>query len=503
MKFWRGSPQGLLAVIGVLMALAALPSITGCSSNQMSPLARVFHAVDERFRPIPDAAQTELDRFADVYRKYATEADPERLEYFGFAFKRVRASYVQEVPDAKLIDSAIIGVTGADGKRRAKSMTPSDLVEAALDAMTASLDPHSAFMNANEFKESFIHTKGQFGGLGIEVTMEDGYVKVVAPIEDTPAARAGLISGDLITDVDGKSIKGMTLTEAVRLMRGAPGSKIHLRIKRADVADFDLTLERAVIQVQAVRWRNENGIAYIRVSRFSERVEGEIVKAFASIRAEIGGDPSGVVLDLRNNPGGLLDQSVILADSFLNDGEIVSVRGRRNSAWRSFKAAEGDLAGGVPMVVLINGGSASASEIVASALKFYKRATLMGSQSFGKGSVQTIIPMPLEGALRLTTALYYGPSGETLQARGVVPDIILKAKLEVEKKDGKTRRESDLPGALPAQRKADQASNFSVITEECPEAGPKKDKQLGCALAFLAAGSTEKFMASYRQRSQM
>ena len=252
-----------------------------------------------------------------------------------------------------------------------------------------------------------------------------------------------------------------------------------------------------------MRWRNENGIAYIRVSRFSERVEGGIVKAFASIRAEIGGDPSGVVLDLRNNPGGLLDQSVILSDAFLNNGEIVSVRGRRSSAWRSFKAANGDLAHGVPMVVLINGGSASASEIVASALKHYRRATVMGSQSFGKGSVQTIIPMPLEGALRLTTALYYGPSGETLQARGVVPNIILEAKPEPKKKAVKMRRESDLPGALPAQRKPAKGDNLSVMVDECPEAGPKKDKQLGCALAFLAAGSTEKFLASYRQQSQM
>jgi len=481
------------------MVLVLVLTITGCSSGQVSPLARVFRAVDERFRPIPDAAQAELDRFAEVYRKYVTEEDPERLKYFGFAFKRVRTSYVQEVSDAKLIDSAIIGVSGPEGKRQAKSLAPADLVEVALDAMTASLDPHSAFMNASEFKESLDHTNGQFGGLGIEVTMEDGYVKVVAPIEGTPAARAGFITGDLITDIDGQSIKDMTLIEAVRLMRGPPGSKVHLRIRRASVADFGLTLERAVIQVQAVRWRNENGIAYMRVSLFSERVEGEIVKAFDSIRAEIGGNPSGVVLDLRNNPGGLLDQSVILSDAFLNDGEIVSVRGRRNTARRSFKAANGDLAGGAPMVVLINGGSASASEIVASALKYYKRATVIGSQSFGKGSVQTIIPMPVEGALRLTTGLYYGPSGETLQARGVVPDIFLKTKPRIEQKDIKLSRESDFPGALPAQRKAIEGVELTVMVDECPEAGPQKDKPLGCALAFLNAGSTKKFLASYRQ----
>ncbi len=431
MNGWRGSPQAFLVVVGLLMGVALLPVVSGCTSGPKTSIGRVIEAVGDRLHPLPPETEREVQRFADVYRQYAKSPDQDRLDYFGFAFKRVRTKYVREVPDKEMIDAAIKGVV--DLKAEANSLPAANVVEAALDSMVTSLDPHSAYMNREEFNESFIHTKGEFGGLGIEVTMQDGVVKVVAPIEDTPAASAGVAAGDLITHVDGESIKGLTLSQAVRRMRGSPGTSIRLTLQRKDVADFDVTLVRAIIQVRAVRWRVIDRIGYVRVSRFSERMEGGIVKAFAAIRAELGGDPDGVILDLRNNPGGLLDQSIVLADAFLDSGEIVSVRGRDKARHRAFGAQEGDIARGLPMVVLINGGSASASEIVASALKFHGRATVMGVRSFGKGSVQTIIPMPEEGALRLTTALYYGPDGHTIQARGNTPEIRIES--------GKTAKE--------------------------------------------------------------
>lgn len=503
MSKWRGSPQGILAIIGVLMGLALTPTISGCVQGPTSSINRVIQAVGDKLQPLPEAAQKEYDRFAAAYRQYAAPGDEaeDQLEYFGFAFKRIRTSYVREIDDAALMDAAIKGLQ--EKQPDGGAAPPAELVEAALDAVTASLDPHSGFMNAREFTESFVHTKGEFGGLGIEVTMQDGLVKVVAPIEDTPASRAGMRSGDLIAKVDGEDIQGMTLAQAVRRMRGRPGEPIRLLVRREGVTDFEVTLVRAVIKVRAVRWQTMGRVGYIRVSRFSERVEGGIVTAFAAIRAELGGEPSGIILDLRNNPGGLLDQSVILADAFLDDGEVVSVRGRTANNQRSFTAVEGDLAAGLPMIVLVNGGSASASEIVASALKNHGRATVMGSQTFGKGSVQTIIPMPVEGALRLTTALYFGPDGHTIQARGVAPNIIVEPKAEG---DAKARREADLPGAIAGEKDEGQAAAVPRISEEaCPIADapkragrdPAEDRLLGCALAYLQAGSEEKFLAAY------
>ena len=508
MKMWRGSPQSLLLVIGIFMALALLPVISGCSVGSSSTLSRVMRAVGDHLQPLPENAQREFDRFGQVFSKYAKddgEAD-DRLEYFGFAFKRIRTSYVHDVDDKTVIDAAIKGVEAK--KPTPKSVLPRDLIETALDSMTASLDPHSGYLNGQEFKESFAHTKGEFGGLGIEVTMEDGLVKVVAPIEDTPAARVGLMSGDLIVEVDGGPIKGLTLAQAVRRMRGPPGEPIRLLIRRQEVQDFEVTIVRAVIKVRAVRWQTMGRVAYIRVSRFSERVESGVVEAFKLIREELSGNPSGIILDLRNNPGGLLDQSIILSDYFLNRGEVVSVRSRSAKEWRSFKATDGDLGVGLPMIVLINGGAASASEIVASALKHHGRATVMGSRSFGKGSVQTIIPMPVEGALRLTTALYYGPDGKTIQARGIVPNIII----ETEKKKAGRKREADLPGAIAAQNKGiEQRHAFKVPEASCPKADsprrtgrkPVDDRVLGCALAFLKAGSQKKFLAAYGTSKQM
>ncbi len=501
MKHWKRSPQPILLGIAMLMSLALLPTISGCATDPGSPLSRVLRVVGHGSE-LPEAAAKEFTRFETTYRKFATRPDDERLDYFGFAFKRLRASYVHEVPDADLINAAIRGVE--ETKPEPGSMEPDDLVEAALDAMTASLDPHTAYMNREEFLESTVQTSGEFGGLGIEVTMEEGLVKVVSPIEDTPASRSNIQAGDLITHVDNDPIQGKTLAEAVKKMRGRPGTDIELRLRRKGVADFDVSLTRAIITVQAVRSRMEGDIAYVRVSRFSERMEGGVIKAFAALRAEYGGEPKGVILDLRNNPGGLLDQSVILSDSFLDAGQIVSVRGRSYGSSSSFTAEEGDLANGLPMVVLINGGSASASEIVASSLKYHKRATIMGTQSFGKGSVQRIIPLPIDGALKLTTALYYGPDGHTLQARGVAPDVLLvPEKTTADEETVHGRKEADLPGALPAVDEAVQETQTSIPVTACEELGEKKDRELGCAVAFLHAGSTAKFVAQFAARQSM
>ena len=504
---WRGSPQKVLLFISLFLGLALLPTISGCVQGPTSTINRVIQAVGD-LQPFPKATEKEYKRFAIAFHNQTVsgkEVD-DQLNYFRFAFKRIRTSYVRRVGDAKLIDAAIKGMDEADPKLKVR---PSGLVEAALDAMTRSLDPHSGFMNGQEFRESFVNTKGEFGGLGIEVTMQDGLVKVVAPIEDTPAARAGMQSGDLIVQVDGEPIKGLSLAQAVRRMRGRPGEAIDLLVRREGKADFKVQIVRAIIKVRAVRWQNMGSIAYIRVSRFSERVQSGIAKAFTDIRKELGGAPTGVVLDLRNNPGGLLDQSIVLADAFLDDGEIVSVRGRTTSNQRSFLASDGDLAAGIPMIILVNGGSASASEIVASSLKHHNRATIMGTQTFGKGSVQTIIPMPREGALRLTTALYYGADGHTIQARGVLPNIVI----EPEKAPGlKGRRELDLPGAIPAEKDIlEKATTPKILIKNCPAVDAprrtgrnrKKDRVLGCALAYLATGSEEKFLAVHGVKHQM
>ncbi|MCZ6607443.1 MAG: S41 family peptidase, partial [Alphaproteobacteria bacterium] len=413
-----------------------------------------------------------------------------RFEQFRDAFKRVRFSYVREVADAKLIDAAIKGVRDLNAEPGA--VPAGELVETALDSMMSALDPHSAYLNADELRDIQVTTKGEFGGLGIVVTMENGMVKVVSPIEDTPAFRAGLKSGDLITHVDGEPIKAKNILRAVKKLRGPPGTDVRLTVSRRGQAPFDLTITRAIVRVRSVRWRAEGAVGYVQVVNFSERVENGVEKAMDALREELGPRMKGLVLDLRNNPGGLLNQSLFLADAFLEDGQIVAVRGRavKDTVYR---AKNGDLANGVPMVVLINGGSASASEIVASALQDHGRATVMGVRSFGKGSVQTITRLPMEGGLRLTTALYYAPSGGAIQARGVEPDITL-TRADAEK--SKHQRESDLPGALPAVAVRKPDTRLTVKEADCPAVGEKKDRALGCALALLRADSQKEFLAS-------
>ena len=332
----------------------------------------------------------------------------ELLNLFGEVMERTKLSYVEETSDKKLI-------------------------EAALNGMLVSLDPHSSFLDAKSFKYMNEQTKGKFGGLGIEVTMENGVVKVVSPIDDTPAARAGLKAGDYITDIDGESVMGQTLNEAVDKMRGKVGTKVKLTIQRASEKPFDVTIKREEIKIQSVKSevKNEN-VLYVRISSFTEDVDKNIVKALEKAKKETKDGIRGIILDLRNNPGGLLDQAVAVSDLFLDKGEIVSTRSRNEEDTIKYAAHSGDVAKGLPIVVLINEGSASASEIVSGALQDHHRAILLGEKSFGKGSVQTIIPLGEYGAMRITTARYYTPSGRSIQAEGIEPDILVKpAKIEV------------------------------------------------------------------------
>jgi len=346
-----------------------------------------------------------------------------QLNLFGEVFERVRAEYVDDVSDDSLVESAING-------------------------MLTSLDPHSNYLNTKNFNDMKVQTRGEFGGLGIEVSMENGLVKVVSPIDDTPAARAGLKPGDLITHLDGDPVQGMTLPEAVEKMRGPISSEIKLTIRREGKEPFDVKLIRATIKIQSVRSHLEgDNIAYIRITTFNEQTDVGLNNAMKNLKQQAGGKLLGVIVDLRNDPGGLLDQAVAVADAFLEKGEIVSTRGRRSEDAQRYNARPGDIAAGLPIAVLINGGSASASEIVAGALQDHHRAILLGTKSFGKGSVQTIIPLPGHGAMRLTTARYYTPSGRSIQAKGIDPDIVVEAaKIEKtpDKAEAKVATASDL-----------------------------------------------------------
>ena len=348
-----------------------------------------------------------------------------QLNLFGDVFERVRAEYVEKVGDEQLIENAING-------------------------MLTSLDPHSSYLNKKSFQDMQVQTRGEFGGLGIEVTMENGLIKVVSPIDETPAFRAGLQPGDFITHLNGEAVMGLALNEAVEKMRGPVGSDIKVTIRRGESGEpFEVSITRAVIKVQSVRHRLEGDIGYIRITSFNEQTQSGLEKAITSLQQQAGDKLKGYVLDLRNNPGGLLDQSVSVSDTFLEKGEIVSTRGRKAEEGTRYNAKPGDLAKGLPVVVLVNGGSASASEIVAGALQDHKRALVLGTQSFGKGSVQTIIPLPGHGAMRLTTARYYTPSGKSIQALGITPDIeVHPARVEETDQGLIRRRESDLRGAL-------------------------------------------------------
>ena len=344
-----------------------------------------------------------------------------KLNFFGEVFERVRSTYVDEVSDEKLIDAAING-------------------------MLQSLDPHSAYLNPKNFKEMQVQTRGEFGGLGIEVTMENGYVKVIAPIDDTPAFKAGIQTNDIITHINGESVQGLSLSQAVEKMRGPVNSSINLTIARQKSGkSFDLKIIRKVIKIASVKGKIDDKIIYLRITSFSEQTTSGLKKQMSKLIKESEDKPIGIILDLRGNPGGLLSQAVLVSDAFLDKGEIVSTRGRNAKESQRYNAKRGDISNKLPIVVLINGGSASASEIVAGALQDHKRAIVLGTQSFGKGSVQTIIPISGNGALRLTTSLYYTPSGRSIQAKGITPDIIVEqAKLENINTPFNNRNESNL-----------------------------------------------------------
>ena len=388
---------------------------------------------------------------ADTYRQ---------LNLFGDVFERVRADYVEKPDDGKLIESAING-------------------------MLAGLDPHSSYMDAKSFRDMQVQTRGEFGGLGIEVTMEDGLIKVVAPIDDTPAAKAGVLANDVITKLDDDQVQGLTLNQAVEKMRGPVNTKIKLTIMRkGQDKPVEVSITRDVIRVRSVRSNVEgDDVGYIRLTQFNEQTTDGLKKAIADISAKISDDKlKGYVLDLRNNPGGLLDQAISVSDAFLQKGEIVSTRGRNADETQRFNARAGDLTKGKPVIVLVNGGSASASEIVAGALQDHKRATILGTRSFGKGSVQTIIPLGSgNGALRLTTARYYTPSGRSIQAKGITPDIEIQQDVPDElKAKTDTKGEASLRGHLKGDEGKEQTGSQSYIPPD-----PKNDKALTMAVDLL------------------
>ena len=403
--------------------------------------------------------------FSDTYRQ---------LDLFGDVFERVRAQYVEEVSDKELIEKAING-------------------------MLLGLDPHSSYLDEEKYKDMQVSTRGEFGGLGIEVTMENGLVKVVSPIDDTPAAAAGVQAGDFIVELDGEPIMGLSLSEAVDKMRGKVGTPIEIVISREGAeGPIDMTIIRDIIKIRSVRHRVEGNSGYLRITTFNQNAASGIRKGMKEIQEELGNKLNGYVLDLRNNPGGLLDQAIAVSDIFLDKGEIVSTRGREEDNTKRDNATPGDLSAGLPVVVLINGGSASASEIVAGALQDHKRAIVMGEPSFGKGSVQTVMALPGHGAMRLTTARYYTPSGRSIQAKGIDPDIEVGL-ARIESLAFERTKEADLRGALDSKKDEDpkeEEPSDENASDEGDEKKPIEDYQLSRALDLLSG------LSLYRDSSQ-
>jgi carboxyl-terminal processing protease len=388
---------------------------------------------------------------ADTYRL---------LTLFGDVFERVRAEYVDPVTDK-------------------------DLVENAINGMLTGLDPHSSYMNSKAFRDMQVQTKGEFGGLGIEVTQDNGFIKVISPIDDTPASKAGIKAGDIITALDGRTVQGLSLNDAVEKMRGSPNSRITLTIKRDGVdKPLEVSMLREIIHIQVVKQRMVQGdIGYVRLSQFTEQADSALKQAVKTLKQQSGGKLRAMILDLRNNPGGLLDQAVSISGDFINQGEIVSTRARHTEDAQRWDAKGSDILGGLPLVVLINGGSASSSEIVAGALQDHHRAVLLGTRSFGKGSVQTVIPLPGNGAMRLTTARYYTPSGRSIQGLGITPDVPVTESREEVPRFG-PERESDLNHVLknrggipeaPRVPRTDLPPIAKDIPSKPPEGFPKFD----------------------------
>ena len=390
-----------------------------------------------------------------------------QLDLFGRVLEHVRENYVEKPDDATLIENAING-------------------------MLAALDPHSSYLNAKSFREMQVQTRGEFGGLGIEVTMDVGVLKVVSPIDDTPAAKAGLQANDVITHIDGEAIAGLTLEQAVDKMRGAPNTPITITIvRKGETEAFDVRIVREVIRINPIKSRLEGDVIYVKIASFSELTHSNLIKQITDLKTKAGKNVKGYIIDLRNDPGGLLDQAILVADDFLERGSIVLTKGRNLEETQRANAKPGDIADGKPIVVLINGGSASASEIVAGALQDQQRATIVGTRSFGKGSVQTIIPLGGNGALRLTTARYYTPSGRSIQAKGIDPDVVveqdLPPELQARKSTGQIG-EASLRGHLRQKDEAgrdvkEESGSSSYVPLEAD-----KDKQLQYALKLLRGG---------------
>lgn len=398
---------------------------------------------------LPNQHRANAQSNEDAYRQ---------LSLFGDVFERVRNEYVEEKTDKEIIEAAING-------------------------MLTSLDPHSGYLPDDNFEAMQVQTRGRFGGLGIEVTMENGFVKVVSPIDDTPASKAGMQPEDFIIAIDGESVLGKNLSEAVDVLRGPIGSEVTITVQRGQAEPFEVTIIRDEIKIRSVRHEIYDNVGYIRITTFSEQTTPGLMNAIDDIVKTEGENLKGFILDLRNNPGGLLSEAISVSDAFLEGGEIVSTRGREDSQTQHAYARPGDIAAGMPLIVLINSGSASASEIVAGALKDHKRAILMGTRSFGKGSVQSIIPMPGHGAIRLTTARYYTPSGISIQAKGISPDIEVEL-ARIEKLDGGRYREEDLQGALDSKTDKDSAENAD--SEDAEETDITKiDFQLARAIDLL------------------
>ena len=408
---------------------AAKPIAAPANRNRTRLLLGVAFAAGLIAGPALTPVAKFLDRnFAiGAWAQDSNRADTYRLlTLFGDVFERVRAEYVEPTTDR-------------------------DLVENAINGMLTGLDPHSSYMNAKAFRDMQVQTRGEFGGLGIEVTQEGGFIKVISPIDDTPAARAGVKAGDLITGIDGKTVQGLTLNEAVDKMRGAPNTKITITVRREGTdKPLDIAITREIIKIQVVKSRLEGDVAYLRLTSFNEQSDPALRRAMQALKQQAGDKLRAVILDMRNNPGGLLDQAVSISDDFLEQGEVVSTRARHADESQRWNAKPGDISGGLPMVVLINGGSASASEIVAGALQDHRRAVLLGTRSFGKGSVQTVIPLPGNGAMRLTTARYYTPSGRSIQGLGITPDVEVAQTREERPRFG-PEREADLNHALTNQ----------------------------------------------------
>jgi len=421
-------------------------------------------------------ALANTDHTAIAVERSSYDETFKQLELFADVLARVRTDYVVDVNDGELIEDAING-------------------------MLQSLDPHSSYVNPEAFRDFQTNTSGEYGGLGMEVTTEEGFVKVIAPIDDTPATKAGIQAGDYITEIEGESILGVSLTDAVKRMRGKPGEPITITIAREDEESKEYTLIREIIEPRTVKYEVKDGVGYIRIAQFNEKADEGLEKAIKALKKEIGNSMPGIVLDLRGNPGGLLDQSVSVSSAFLDGGEVVSTRGRSANDTERYNGQAGQLAKGIPLVVLIDGASASASEIVAGAVQDRGRGLVVGMTSFGKGSVQSVIPLRggRDGALRLTTQRYYTPSGRSIQGTGIDPDIYISA-IPDDGKDRKIRREADLPNAIENEAGEEDVNKTEEIDEVIIDYPPEDfevadDYQLQKAIEILKTGNYPQLLA--------